>query len=48
MHVHPNYYIKIFTFFSSQNIKMNTKNINYNDKKIKKRHLQKQKSISDR
>ena len=33
MHVHPNYYIKIFTFFSSQNIKMNTKNIKYNDKK---------------
>ena len=41
--------IKKVYFFSLQNIKMNTKNINFDDKKSqKKRLLQKQKSISYR
>ena len=36
MHIYPNYYIKKFYFFSSQSIRMNGKNINFNDKIIKK------------
>ena len=36
MHIYLNYYIKKFYFFSSQSIKMNGKNINFNDKIIKK------------
>ena len=36
MHEHPNYYKFFLNFFSSQNIKMNTKNINFDNKKIKK------------
>ena len=36
MHIYPNYYIKKFYFFSSQSIRMNGKNINLNDKIIKK------------
>ena len=36
MHVYPNYYKKIFYFFSLSYIRMNGKNINFNNKKIKK------------
>ena len=35
MHVYPNYYKKIFTFFSSQSIRMSGNSINFDDKKIK-------------
>ena len=35
--------IKKFDFFSSQNIKMDTKNINFDDKKIKKSDFYKNK-----
>ena len=42
MAVHPNYKKKI-SFFSSQNIKMNTKDINFDDKKIKKSNFYKNK-----
>ena len=41
--------IKHFYFFSLMYIRMNGKNVSFDDKKIKKnRILQKQKSISDR
>ena len=35
MHVYANYYKKIFTFFSSQSIRMSGNSINFDDKKIK-------------
>ena len=42
MHVHPNYHKKMFTFVS-QNIKMKSNNINFDDKK--KWLLQKRENI---
>ena len=36
MHAYPNYYLKTFYFFSLLYIKMNGKNINFNNKNIKK------------
>ena len=45
---HLNHYKKIYFFFSSS-IRMNGKNINFGDKKNKKKRLlQKQKSSQDR
>ena len=35
MHAYPNYYLKTFYFFSLLYIKMNGKNINFNNKNIK-------------
>ena len=43
MHVHPNYYKNFFAFVSSQSIKVNTKNINFDDKKIFKSDFYKNK-----
>ena len=44
MHVHPNYYrFFFFTFSALQNIKMNTKNINFANKKILKSDFYKKK-----
>ena len=36
MHVYPNYYLKIFYFFSLLYVRMHGKNINLNNKNIKK------------
>ena len=36
MHVYPNYYLKKFLTFFSQNIKISTDIINFNNKKTKK------------
>ena len=36
MHVYPNYYKKIFYSFSLSYIRMNGKNINFNNENIKK------------
>ena len=41
--MYPNYYKKFVYFFSSQNIKINTKNINFDKKKIKKSDFYKNK-----
>ena len=43
MHVYPNYYKK--KFFFSLSIRMSGNSINFKDKKIKKRLLQKQENI---
>ena len=45
--MHPNHYKKNLLFFSSS-IRMRRKNLNFGEKKIKKRLLQKQKSNQDR
>ena len=45
MHIYPNYYKKIFTFFSSQSIRTSGNSINFNDKKIKKSDFYKNKKI---
>ena len=45
----PKLLCKHFYFFSLQSVRMSGKNINFDDKKIKKKLiLQKQKNISDR
>ena len=45
MHVYPNYYKKIFYFFSSQSIRTTGNSINFDDKKIKKSDFYKNKKI---
>ena len=45
MHVYPNYYKKIFYFFSSLSIRMSKNSIKFDDKKIKKSDFYKNKKI---
>ena len=45
MYVYPNYYKKIFYFFSSLSIRMSKNSIKFDDKKIKKSDFYKNKKI---